>query len=49
MAIIKQLKTFLSKTKIYPKTLTKAVYNDDGTSLHEVVKNALYADDDGKL
>lgn len=39
MALIKQLKSFLNKTSIYPKTVTKAVYDDNGNRLDNVLNN----------
>ena len=33
MALIRQLKSFLAKTNIYPKTLTSAVYDNEGNRL----------------
>ena len=33
MALIRQLKSFLAKTNVYPKTLTSAVYDNEGNRL----------------
>lgn len=44
MALIKQLKSFLNKTSIYPKTVTKAVYDDDGNRLDNVLDGLKWSD-----
>lgn len=48
MALIKQLKTFLSKVNIYPKTLTKAVYDEEGNRLDNVLNDTLMLTEDSE-
>ena len=45
MAIIRQLKNFFTKQVIYPKTLTKAVYDENGERLDNILRDTMLATD----
>lgn len=45
MAIIRQLKNFFTKQVIYPKTLTKAVYDENGERLDKILRDTMLATD----
>lgn len=45
MAIIRQLKNFFTKQVIYPKTLTKAVYDEGGERLDKILRDTMLATD----
>lgn len=46
MAVIKQLKTFLARVSIYPKTLDKAVYTESGERLDNILKDTFITSDE---
>lgn len=45
MAVIRQLKNFFTKQVIYPKTLTKAVYDENGERLDKILRDTMLATD----
>lgn len=45
MAIIRQLKNFFTKQVICPKTLTKAVYDENGERLDKILRDTMLATD----
>lgn len=46
MANIKQLKTFLLKLPFFPKTLTKAVYDEEGNRLDQILRDTFITTDE---
>ena len=46
MAVIKQLKNFFTGMIIYPKTLTKAVYDENGERLDKILRDTMLAVED---
>lgn len=45
MGIIKSIKSKLSKKTIYPVTRTKAIYDDNGIRLDNIIDNVVELDD----
>ena len=45
MAIIRQLKNFFTKQTIYPVTLTKAVYDENGERLDKIMRDTFISTD----
>ena len=45
MGVIRQLKNFFTGKVIYPKTLTKAVYDENGERLDKILRDTMLAVD----